>query len=277
MSSKNTHQHWDQRHGKILSRKGGWEIGKGIQLHGYSLLDDLVGSRSFFQVLILGITGKLPEERFAKWVEATFLCMSWPDPRIWCNQVSTYAGELRTSSVNAVAAGIMSSESMMYGIGAGLEAIKFIHQAHKHTLAGGKVDDFIETIAKTRNVLKVPGYGRPIAKGDERVVALIDYAAELGFTEGPYVKLALEIEDYLQKNYQESINVAGYMAAFASDQGYSITEMHRMITMLVSGGLHSCYAESRDQASDSFLPLRCDDFEYTGPEERKIEDNEDHC
>ena len=66
------------------------------------------------------------------------------------------------------------------------------------------------------------------------------------------------------------------MAAFASDQGYSITEMHRMITILVSSGLLSCFTESRDQASDSFLPLRCDDLEYTGPEERTIQDSEVH-
>ena len=276
MSSKKDHQYWDQRNRTIFSRKGGWELGKGITLHGYSLLDDLVGTSSFFQVLILGITGKLPEERIAKWTEATFLCMSWPDPRIWCNQVSTFGGELRTSNINAVAAGMMSSESMIYGPLAGLEAVKFIHHAYEFTLKGGNTKEFIETVATTRAGLKAPGYGRPIAKGDERVAAMINYAQELGFDEGPHLKLALEIEEHLLTTHQESLNLAGYMAAFGSDLGYSISQLHRIITMCVSGGLHSCFAESRDQPSDSFLPLRCDDLKYTGPEERTIEGNENY-
>ncbi len=271
MSNTINTQYWEQRRGKILSRKGGWELGKGITLHGYSLLDDLLGKSSFFQVLILGITGRLPEERYAKWLEATFICMSWPDPRIWCNQVSTFGGEMRTSSVNAIAAGIISSESIMYGPGVSLEAIDFIHQAYDFTNKQGSVSEFINTVATTRTGLKAPGYGRPIATGDERVAAMIDYTAALGFSEGPYFKLALEIEDYLLMHHQESLNLAGYMSAFASDQGYSKLEMHRMISTCVNGGLHSCFAESRDQASDSFLPLRCDDVEYTGPEERKID------
>ena len=275
MTNNRNTDYWDQRHGRILSRKGGWELGKGITLHGYSLLDDLIGTSSFFQVLILGITGSLPDERVAKWTEATFICMSWPDPRIWCNQVSTFGGELRTSSINAVAAGIMSSESTMYGPLAGLEAVKFIHRAYEFIQDGGSVSEFIETKAKTRNVLKVPGFGRPIAKGDERVAAMLEYASELGFSEGPHLKLALDIEKYLLNNYQESLNLAGYMAAFGLDLGYSITELPRIITMCVSGGLHSCFSESRDQPSDSFLPLRCDDIEYTGPSERRIMDTGD--
>lgn len=269
MTENNT-EYWDKRRGKIYSRKGGWQVGSGISLHGYSLLDDLLGKASFFQVLILGITGRLPEERYAKWLEATFICMSWPDPRIWCNQVSAFGGELRATTSSAIAAGIMSSDSIMYGPGASLDAIDFIHHAYDFKENGGSVTKFINERASTRLGLRTPGYGRPIAKGDERVAAMIDYTAKLGFKDGPYFRLAMEIEAYLMKHHQESLNLAGYMAAFASDQGYSKLEMHRMISTCVNGGLHSCFAESRDQVSDSFLPLRCSDIEYTGPEERQI-------
>ena len=266
--------YWDLRRGRILSRKGGWELGKGITLHGYSLLDDLLGQASFFQVLILSVTGRLPEPRYAQWLEATFICMSWPDARIWCNQVSAFGGELRTTSTSAIAAGIISSDSTMYGPGASLDAIEFIQQAQRFTSEGGSVADFVEQVARTRTGLKAPGYGRPIAKGDERVAAMIDYTSKLGFEEGPYFKLSIEIEAYLLEHYQESLNLAGYMSAFASDQGYSKLEMQRMISTCVSGGLHSCFSESRDQSSDSLLPLRCEDIEYTGPDERRLPERE---
>jgi citrate synthase len=271
----NTH-YWDQRRGTILSRKGGWKLGKGISLHGYSLLDDLLGQASFFQVLILSVTGRLPEPRYAQWLEATFICMSWPDPRIWCNQVSAFGGDLRASTSSAIAAGIMSSDSTMYGPGASLDAIDFIQKAYAFTQNNGSVEKFIEQHAKTRLGLKTPGFGRPIAQGDERVAAMIEYTRQLGFEEGPHFKLAIEIESYLQTHYQESLNLAGYMSAFASDQGYNKLEMHRMITICVSGGLHSCFTEERDQLSDSFLPLRCNDIEYTGPTDRTINNQGDN-
>lgn len=270
MKNKTGTQYWDHRRRKILSKKGGWVLGKGISLYRYSLLDDLLGEASFYQVVILGITGRLPEQRFSKWLEATFICMSWPDPRIWCNQVSTFGGELRSSSVSSIAAGLLSSESSMYGTGAGLAAFDFIDKAQKFCTNEGTVEKFIESVAKTRMGLQAPGFGRPIAKGDERVTAMLDYASKLGYSNGPHIKLAMEIEKYLQENYQESMNLAGYMCAFALDQGYKKTEMHRIISTCVNGGLHSCFSEGRDQVSDSFLPLQCSDIEYTGPKERTI-------
>jgi hypothetical protein len=270
MKNKTDTEYWDYRREKILSKKGGWVLGKGISLYQHSLLDDLLGAASFYQVVILGITGRLPDQRFSKWLEATFICMSWPDPRIWCNQVSTFGGELRSSSVSSIAAGLLSSESSMYGTGAGLAAFDFIDSAYQFCEHQGTVADYIETVAKTRIGLQAPGFGRPIAKGDERVTAMLEYSSTLDFSHGRHMALALEIEKYLQENYQESMNLAGYMCAFALDQGYTKTEMHRIISTCVNGGLHSCFAEGRDQASDSFLPLRCNDIEYTGPDERRI-------
>ena len=86
---------WDQRRNRIRTRKGGWRIGGGISVHGYSLLEDLVGRRSFFEVLYLEVAGKLPDPRLARWLEASFLCLAFPDPRIWCNQIGALAGSAR--------------------------------------------------------------------------------------------------------------------------------------------------------------------------------------
>ncbi|MEJ2200586.1 MAG: hypothetical protein P8X63_06185 [Desulfuromonadaceae bacterium] len=69
---------WDSRRGVIRSRKGGWKMGQGVFSHGFNLLEELVGEHSYFQVMLLHATGRMPERRFADWLEAAFICLSWP-------------------------------------------------------------------------------------------------------------------------------------------------------------------------------------------------------
>lgn len=260
----------DKHRAKIITRKGGWEIGKGVSAQGYSLLDDLVGKASYFQVIGMHVSDKLPEKRLGKWLEATFICLSWPDPRIWCNQVGSFGGAAKASPVASICAGVLASDSSLYGPGTLIPATRFIVDAVKAIEAGGSVAEYINTKAKTRLGLRAPGYGRPIAKGDERVSAMIRVAEELGFENGVHINTAFEIERYLHKHYDETLNLAGYMMAFLSDQGYNETEMHRMYSLCVNGGIHACYSEACDQAPDLFLPLRCDDIEYLGVPPRAI-------
>ena len=83
---------WDDNCGTFSSNKGGWIMGEAIHNHGYSMMEDLVGEKSFFQVLVLNITGRLIDENLAKWIEASFIWRSWPDPRIWCNKIGSLTG-----------------------------------------------------------------------------------------------------------------------------------------------------------------------------------------
>ena len=75
----------DELRGKIISNTGGWFPGRGVFTHGYSMLEELIGEKSYFQLLILNATGKMVARPLADWVEAIYGCLSWPDPRIWCN------------------------------------------------------------------------------------------------------------------------------------------------------------------------------------------------
>jgi hypothetical protein len=86
-SNQQTIDWLDTRRGKIISGTGGWFPGKGVFSHGYSMLDELVGEKSYFQILILNATGKMVSRELAYWVECIYGCLSWPDPRIWCNQI----------------------------------------------------------------------------------------------------------------------------------------------------------------------------------------------
>lgn len=261
---------WEHNRGHIYSNKGGWTLGEGVSNQGYSMLDELVGKASFFQVLMLNVTGNLPDARLAQWMEAAFICLSWPDPRIWCNKIGALAGDARVAPMAAICAGTMASDSKLYGPGTVLDTLHFIAAARSASLEGRSMREFIEQQARVKGRLMVPGFARPIAKGDERVAAMRAVAEKLGFVDGPHLGISYEIESYLVQQYGESLNLAGYLAAFWLDQGLDNHQGYIVFSLCVNAGVHACYAEYRAKIPGSFLPLRCEDIEYIGVPERKV-------
>lgn len=263
---------WDMRRNIIRSRKGGAIIGSGqIFSHGYSMLEDLLGKTSYFQVLVLNITGRLPEERLAKWIEATFICLSWPDPRIWCNQIGSLGGTLRSSPVAAITAGALASDSTLYGPGTALSATHFITTAFQKNKNGASIEEIIREYRRNPHSQPIiPGYARPLSYGDERVIAMENITKNLGFDIGEHTKLAYEIQSYLFNNYSETLNLAGYLAAFLSDRGISARESYCIYSLCTVNGIHACYTEAFDNPPESFLPLKCEDIEYKGKAYRPL-------
>lgn len=261
-------QFWQDQHNLITSKKGGWRIGEAVYNHGYSMMDDLIGEISWFQLLVLNTTGKLPDKKLAEWLENCFACLSWPDSRIWCNQVAALAGSSQTRPVSAIAAGVMASDAYLYGPGVIQHCQTFIQSALGQEQAGATPKQIIED--KKHSTGSIPGYARPIAKGDERVSRMRQYSRDQGFTIGPHEALALRLSEYLVIHENESINFGGYMAAFLADQGITDPDSSRIFALWVSAGLHACYAETCDNPPGSYLPLRCDDMIYNGKAPRQL-------
>ena len=272
-SNMNDHPYrfWDERRGKIQSKKGGWVVGKGIFNHGYSMMDDLVGKVSYMQVMALNATGRLPERAVADWIEAIFICMSWPDPRIWCNHIGALGGAMRASVIAATTAGILAADAKSYGSKPMIQGVRFIQAALLDFKRGLSVDEIIRNeCAKHRGKPSITGYARPLAKGDERVVAMMRVQQKLGLPVGEHLKLAEQIEQSLLRDFDESMNINGYGSALLSDLGYTDDEVYRMAAVLVASGVTACYIDTRDNAADTFLPLRCTDVEYTGKLARPV-------
>ena len=262
---------WDERRGKIQSKKGGWVVGKAIFNHGYSMMDDLVGKTSYMQVLILNATGRLPERPLADWVEAVHICMSWPDPRIWCNQIGALGGTSRTSVVTAITAGVLAADAKAYGSKPLLQGVQFIQTAMQDHHRGISAEEIVNNAcAKHRGKPNITGFARPLAKGDERVVAMERVQKQLGLPTGEHLQLALQIESILMKQFNESMNINGYVSAFLSDMGYTAEEIYRIFAIVVNSGITACYVDTNDKFPDSFLPLRCVDIEYTGKLARPV-------
>lgn len=235
------------------------------------MMEDLVGKVSFVQVLILNVTGRLPDKRLADWVEALFLGTSYPDARIWCNQIGSLAGTMLASPVAAVGAGMEASDSALYGPGTLMKSADFIMTALRKHEQGVSVEEIIRE--QQRNPRAKPiivGYARPVATGDERVCVMQQLAKRLGFEVGEHLELAFAIEKILFEKFKETINLAGYLTAFLSDQGFTPQEIYRFCSIMVSSGVLACYAEAADQPPESFFPLHCEDIDYQGIPPRPV-------
>lgn len=263
---------WDRLRGTIRSRIGGWRVGQDVVIHGRGLLNELLGDVSYFQLMILNITGRMPERRVADWVEGTFMCLSWPDARIWCNQIATYAGTLRSSPTAAVSAGLLASESRLYGPGTVLAATDFIVEALRDNQSGTTPAKIVENYRQLHKTRAIPGFGRPVARGDERVVAMKRLAKNLKFDVGAHLTLANSIEAELLKEAGESMNLAGYIMAFMSDLDYAADEIHALYSICVEAGLLACYRDAVLAPADAFMPMRVEDVQYSGPPPRPWSD-----
>lgn len=261
----------DSRRQRIRSRTGGWFPGKGVFSHGYSMLDELVGEKSYFQILILNATGRLVERPLADWVEAVYGCLSWPDPRIWCNQIGALAGSARASVVAGTAMGVLATDARSYGVLPLIEGVGFIQGAFKKHQAGATPEDILQQATSARGGKPfIVGYIRPIAKGDERLLVMERVAKKLQIPVGPHLSLAYEIERLLLEKYDEGMNINGYVSAVLSDQGFSAQEIYQMFTCLVASGVTACYLENLNQPPEAFLPLRCEDIDYQGAASRSL-------
>jgi len=264
---------WENSRGVIRSRRGGWYAGKGVFNCGYDMMNDLVGKVSYMQVIILNATGRLPDRRIADWFEACHICLSWPDPRIWCNHVGALGGTMRTSPVAATVAGILAGDSIAYGQKPFQEGLEFIQAAMAAKKQGLSAREIVaEEIARHNGKPRIMGYARPVAKGDERIEALERVAKDLGLPIGEHLSLAYEIEDVLSENYDESMNINGYMSAVLSDEGFSPLEVYRITAVMITSGVTACYVDTFERPPETFLPMRCEDIDYQGPPPREVPD-----
>ncbi|HFE38481.1 MAG TPA: hypothetical protein ENK06_08740, partial [Gammaproteobacteria bacterium] len=264
MSSKNDTAIWDDHRGKIYSTVGGWFGGNDVYCHGYSMMSELLGSISYMQMLVLNVTGRLIDEKLAKWLEGNFIGMSYPDPRIWCNQIGALCGTSRTTVTAATTAGCLAADSRAYGGSkTSLQGIEFIQQALISYKAGASIPSIIQQCKTNRKGIPViTGFARPVNKKDERIAPHKKMTEKLGFETGEHLKLAFSLGEYLEKHYALGINIGGYTSAFLSDQGFSGQEIYRIKAMCVASGVTACFIDAYHKPAETFLPLRCDDIEY---------------
>lgn len=270
-NKSNKYAFWEARRGRISTKIGKWVGGEDVQIRQYSLLNQLFMQKSYMQVLVLNATGRLVSAELACWLENNFMVMSYPDARIWCNQVGAFAGQLQTSPAAATAAGCLAADSRAYGGSLTSKlAMQFIQQAVRQTAAGVSLAELVAAVPLRHGKPAIIGFARPVSRHDERIEPHRRMTAALGFSDGPHLQLANRLSDYLLATYGMGINIGGYTAAFMSDQGFSPDDVYRIKNLCVASGVTACYIDQLDQAENSFLPLRCTDVRYQGVAPRRV-------
>jgi len=239
---------WETNMGKAFLCERAVMRGKDIH-HELTSLD-------WFRVNLFSITGREFSDEQIRLLNFFWVATSYPDPSIWPNHVASLAGTARTTVSLAMIAGMAISEASIYGRKPERKALDFFYRAQAKIDAGGSLAKVLETELEQRGVIY--GYGRPLAKIDERIPHTIKLVEELGFDNGKHYQLALEIYQYLKTNKGLSMNIAAINTALVADIGLTTEEYQQFLTPCFVTGMAPCYIEARDRGEGAFFPVRCE-------------------
>ena len=253
--------------GRIRSRVGAVFIGSHAVFRGKNLHAEL-GDAGWLDLYLFGITGRRFSAPELRLLEAIWTGTSYPDARIWNNRVAALAGTTRSTGNLGVSASLAVSEAKIYGLSPSYRAIEFIVRLQSHIEAGGELRPLVE-----RELLEhrsVGGYGRPVNGGkDERIEPLLKLAQSLGLADGPYLKLAYAVDEYLSARARQRMNLAGFVAGLAADIGLSPREHYFFLFPVFLAGMVPCYMDAAERPEGTILPLPCNGVAYLGVAKRR--------
>ena len=242
-------------------------VGERVVYRGKDLFTEL-NDISWFKHFIFGITNKMFADNEIKLMEKIWsLTMSYPDPRIWNNRIAALTASANSTGALAVSASTACSEANVYGTKAGFLAIDFIKRAlivvdNNKDLAKFVLDELKENRS-------IPGFGRPVANSDERIIPLFNEAKKLGLANGPHTKLTFEIEKILyESRYKLRMNAAGINSALIADLGFTTREQYYGIIIAFSSGILPCFIDASNHKEGTFFPLPCGRLNYKGQRNR---------
>ncbi len=251
-----------------VTSMGAWLPGEGVVFRGKDLLRDFKDS-DWMSLLLYGITGRSFTEKQVRLLESLWmLCISYPDPRLWNNRVAALAGTARSTAALAVSAANAVSEATIYGHRPIIGAIDFLLRVQRRLEEGGDLTQLITHELKKNR--RIPGYGRPVVRVDERIEPLMSRAKELGLDDGRHLKLAFAVESILLRDrWRLRMNIAAVAAGLAADQGLAPREYYQFLVLGFSAGMFPCYSDAAAQPEGTFFPIRCDRLVYEGKSRRR--------
>lgn len=259
--------------GKVRSRMGAFFPGSHVMYRGHDLHAELKDF-DWVELYIFGITGRRFSPEQLRMLHSIWTYTSYPDARIWNNRVAGLAGSARSTGNLGMAAALAVSEASIYGRGIDIRAIDFLMRTRKELEEGRSLEDCVRNELETNR--SIAGYGRPVINGDERNPHMLALASRLGLDKGPYLKLALAIEDVLSSGrWRMKMNYAGLVAGLAADLGLSPREYYLFLFPTFLAGMPPCYIEASEQPEGAFFPTACKDIRYDGPPKRQWPKNEE--
>ncbi|WP_250654825.1 hypothetical protein [Alkalimarinus coralli] len=251
---------------KLVTSMGKAYLCDRVVMRGKDLHNEL-GQLDWFSLYFFSITGRMLKESELKLLNFFWVGTSYPDSSIWPNHISALAGSSRSTSSLSLMAGMAVSEASIYGRRPERKALDFFYRAGKAVDNGVSVEDFVDEQIKQKKTIY--GYGRPLARIDERVPHTLKLVEELGLDKGKHLAIALKVYHYLNDTKGLSMNIAAIDAALGADLGLSPEEYQLFMSPCFIAGMVPCYQDTRDRAEGSFFPVRCEKIIYSGHPIRK--------
>lgn len=239
----------------LVTDMGAWFPGERVVFRGKDLHHDLA-DMSWMELFFFGITGRTFTADALNVLSAMWRNTSYPDPRLWNNRVAALAGSTRSTGNLGFSAALAVSEASIYGRRLDIEAIDFLLRI-KRIQDEGNIGIESIVVAELKLRRRIAGFGRPVTKMDERLAPLLETLRDLGFGNGPHVRLVTEIETIIAP-YRLQANYAAFCAAFCADLGLTAKEYYLFSLLAFSAGMPPCYIDQANKPVGTLFPLRCE-------------------
>ncbi|MBV8656683.1 MAG: hypothetical protein JO142_02550 [Burkholderiales bacterium] len=236
-------------------------------MHGQDLHAELM-NMEWVAIYAYSITGRRPTSSETRLMNALWVVTGYPDARIWCNRVAALAGSTRSSPNLAIAAANAVAEASIYGRRNEFKAISFFLDVRRRLDEGVHLSSHIADFLASGG--RLPGYGRPLVNGDERIAPIMEVAAQENLHDRPYVRLAFDIDELLlETNKPLRMNYGGLVAAFGADLGFSPREFQQFMFPSLLAGMQPCYGEALSLPEGGRFPTAVGAVSYEGKEKRR--------
>lgn len=249
-----------------VTAMGKWFPGERTVFRGKDLHREFA-QREWMELYVYAITGREFAPNQIELLNSMWVYTSYPDPRLWNNRVAALAGTARSTGALALSAALAVSEATVYGRRADIRAIGFLLRLREALRKGGRLEELVDRELEQFRVL--PGYGRPVVNGDERIVHLRKRTEELGLGGGEHFQLAFRIDEHLcAERRRMRMNYAAVTAAVCADMGFSVREYYLVAYPVFLAGMIPCFLESWRRSEGVFLPTSSSYIAYEGPARR---------
>ncbi len=240
-----------------------------IIIKGYKI-EDLIGNISLAATAFLLLTGRLPNEKEAKLIDAILVSSVdhgvTPPTTLASRTVASAGVPLPT----AVGAGILAVGDT-HG-GAIENAAKMLQQyAKKMEGEGIKPSEMARLIVEEYRAKKefIPGFGHRLHQKDPRTGRLYQVASDLEIA-GKHIFLSLEIERFFEQEGKPlPVNVDGAIAALILDMGfdYRLGKAFFLLSRVFGLVAHVYEEQTREKPMRKMCKI---DIEYDGPWEKEL-------
>lgn len=250
----------------LKSRMGAFFPGSHVIFRGHDLHAELK-DMDWLELYVFGITGRRFSAAQLRLMQAIWTYTSYPDVRLWNNRVAALAGSMRSTGTLGVAAALAVSEASIYGGGILARAIDFFIRTRQRLEGGGDLAACLREEFDTHR--SIGGYGRPLINGDERIAPMLALARDLDLDHGPYLRLALTVEQaLLSGRWRMKMNYAALVAALGADIGLTQREFYLFMFPVFLAGMPPCFIEAAERAEGTLYRISCADIAYEGQAQR---------